>query len=190
MSFFDNLKKKVEEAAGAIRSDSGSESFVFDDIPTTLEGFKALPGADLKNPAATVALTIVALNVYPMDKDASLQMLNYLRGPEPLSNQAISFIRDRFYDDKIYVPRSYFKGAVPENDYAPQAPFTIEVMTTPHTRDCEKEGRLTFYVRSGGADSARPCRVRNKPSTGEWFVEMYEGLLADVRPPKGSDAWA
>ncbi|MBQ9545063.1 MAG: hypothetical protein IJV00_08045, partial [Clostridia bacterium] len=158
MSFFDNLKKKVEEAAASVlKNDSGSESFVFDDIPTTLDGFKALPGADLRNPAAVVALTIVALNVYPMDKDASFAMLNYLRGPEPLSNQAIAFINDRFYDNKIYVPRSYFKGATPDNDYAPQAPFTIEVLTTPHTRDCEKEGRLTFYVNSGGADNPRPC---------------------------------
>lgn len=189
MSFFDDLKKKVENAAKSVVSNS-TESFTFDDIPTTLEALKALPQADLKNPAGVVALTVIAINVYPADKDAAISMLNFLKGPSPVSAQEEAFIKDRFYDGKIYVPRSYFKGATPDNDYTPAAPFTIDVMTNPHTRDAEKEGRLTFWLQSGGADNVRPCTVRNKPSTGEWFVENYQALLADIRVPKSSNPWA
>ena len=189
MSFFDDLKKKIDNVANSSFGRK-SESFVFDDIPTTIDAFKALPQADLKNPAAVVALTVIALNVYPADKDAAVEMLNYLRGPAPLSNIDKQFIRDRFSDNKLYVPRSYFNGATPDNDYSPVPPFTIEVNATPHTCDNEKDGRLTYYVRSGGADSPRPVTVRNKPSTNEWFVTEYSSLLLDIRVPKSSDPWS
>ena len=51
-------------------------------------------------------------------------MLNFLRGPRPLSPYEISFLDDRFRDGNWYVPFSYFKGAIPENDYTPNEPVT------------------------------------------------------------------
>ena len=55
------------------------------------------------------------------------------------------------------------------------------------------DGKQSVIVAlSGGADSMRNITLRNKPSTGQWFVfsDSYRGLLADIRIPKCQDAWA
>ena len=77
MGFFDNLKKKTEEAVKQVFT-SGSKTVTFSDIPTTLEAFKALPQASLKDPYETAALAIVALNLYPVDKEVCYEMLNFV----------------------------------------------------------------------------------------------------------------
>ncbi len=155
-------------------------------LPKSVDDLKQY---DLTKPENTVALTIAALCMYPTDKEACYAMLDYLMGPENLSQQDKLFIRDRFMDGVDYIPRSYFKGATPENDYQGEE-GNIEVLELAHTRDIEKDGYLTFWVRSGGADSPREVRVRTKPSTGEWFVNMFTGLLPGIRTPKSRDKWA
>ena len=47
-----------------------------------------------------------------ISKQIGIEMLNWLKGPSPLSNQEISFIDDRFRDGKTYIPFSYFDGTV------------------------------------------------------------------------------
>ena len=37
------------------------------------------------------------------DKQIGIEMLNWLKGPSPLSNQEISFIDDRFRDGKWFL---------------------------------------------------------------------------------------
>lgn len=81
----------------------------------------------MHSPEGTAILTIAALCLYPENRDESLAMLDYLRGPRPLSIAEKQFIRDRFMD-KDYVPRSYFKGATPDNDYTPDLPYELEVI--------------------------------------------------------------
>ena len=73
MGFFDKLKANVNEALNTVKSEIGgskAENIVFPDIPDTLEGFKALPQAAMANPFDTAALTVAALCVYPMNKEA------------------------------------------------------------------------------------------------------------------------
>ena len=155
-------------------------------LPATLEEMKALPQAALKDPADTAALTVAALCVYPKDKEESLRMLDFLRGPRPLSPMEKQFIRDRFMDSD-YVPRSYFKGAVPANDYKPDEPYTLEF--TESTAQMADEGYKILLIQSGGADSKRQITLRNKPSTGEWFL-WEQMLLVGIRVPQSQDAWA
>ena len=52
----------------------------------------------------------------------------------------------------------------------------------------EEDGYETRYLRSGGADSLRPIKFRNKPSTGEWFL-WEQLLLAGIREPASKDPW-
>ena len=87
--------------------------------------------------------------------------------------------------DKDYVPRSYFKGATPDNDYTPDLPYELEVIDQELP---EEDGYETRYLRSGGADSPRPIKFRNKPSTGEWFL-WEQLLLAGIREPASKDPW-
>ena len=90
---------------------------------------------------------------------------------------------------KDYVPRSYFAGATPDNNYEPSEPYTIKFFENPYARDNIDEGYLTLQVESGGADSPRQIRLRTKPSTGEWFL-WEQFILSDIRPPKAADPWA
>ena len=157
-------------------------------LPANLAELKSLPEGALKKPEHAAALTVAALCMYPVDKDACFEMLNYLHGPKGLSVMDKQFIADRFRD-KDYVPRSYFAGATPDNNYEPSEPYTIKFFENPYARQNIDEGYLTLQVESGGADSPRQIRLRTKPSTGEWFL-WEQFILSDIRPPKSADPWA
>ena len=153
-------------------------------LPKTLEEMKKLPEAGLKDPAGVVFLTLAALCAYESSKDECYRMLDFLRGPRPLSTFDKQFIRDRFMDGAYYIPRSYFVGATPENDYKPSA-YRVNMKESVYAEAGYKKYDLT----SGGADSPRQVVLRNKPSTGEWFL-WDQFLLVGIRTPKSKDAWA
>lgn len=162
-------------------------TITFSKLPETLAELQALPEAGRKHPQDTAALAIAALCLYPRDPEECCRMLDWLRGPRPMSNMEKQFLRDRFMDGKDYIPRSYFTGATPENDYQPAQPLTL-VFRDRANQPVEKEYRI-LEVSSGGADSARAVTLRLKPSTGEWFL-WEQMLLAGIRVPKSRDEWA
>ena len=156
-------------------------------LPKNLEELQALPQADLKTPEGTAALTVAALAVYPTNPEECFRMLNFLRGPRPLSMYEQQFIRDRFMDGKQYIVMSYFKGATPANNYTPNVPYVLEF--TDSAAQFAEEGYKRFDIRSGGADSPRQITLRLKPSTGQWFLwEQY--ILVGIRVPVSQDPWA
>ena len=173
------MKKAVQNAANK------SESVVFAEIPATFEAFTALPQAKMETPFDTAALTVAAFCVYPDNKDLSIQMLNFLRGPRPMSGIDVNFIRDRFMD-KDYVPRSYLKGATPENDYTPQQPYTVVVSENPYSY--ENKGYAKLFVTSGGADSPREILLR-EAKDGKWYL-WDQFILSDIRQPESANPWA
>lgn len=168
----------------------GAESYTvtFAQLPVNLEQLKAMPEGALLKPEHTAALTIAVLCLYPINKGEALRMLEYLQGPRGLSEYDKQFLADRFRD-KDYVPRSYLNGATPQNNYEPAEPYTVTAFENPYSRDQIGEGYLTLHVRSGGADSPRQIKLRNKPSTGQWFL-WEQFLLADIRSPVSADPWA
>ena len=157
----------------------------FNTLPRTLEEFKALPEAAMTSPFYTAALTVAALCRYPQDRDASLAMLEYLRGPRPMSTYEKQFIRDRFMD-KDYVPRSYFVGATPENDYTPSQPYTLHIEENPYSYAEESYAKL--FIRSGGADSPRYVQLR-LAKDGKWYL-WEQFLLSGIREPESLNPWA
>ncbi len=161
------------------------QRITFYDLPETLEAFKVMAEAKQDTPFGTAALTVLAFCVYPKNKELSLQMLDFLRGLRPLSVMDKQFIADRFRD-KDYVPRSYFEGATPQNDYQPAEPYTIAVSENPYSY--QNEGYATLYITSGGADSPRSVQLR-LAKDGKWYLwEQY--ILADIRKPECENAWA
>lgn len=108
------------------------------------------------------------------------------KGPADVSGMEKQFIRERLAG-KQYKARSFFAGATPDNNYTPTTPLTITVSENPYSFDEDNCGVL--YVKSGGADSGRPVKLRKKPSTGQWFVNDIQ-CLADIRTPKEADEWA
>ena len=139
-------------------------------LPSDLEQMRTLPQATLDQPWKTAALTAAALCVWPTAQDMATDMLNWLRG-------------------KDYLPRSYFSGATPENNYTPVQPLAVTVIETAHSNDQGAEGYITLYLDCGGADSPRPIRLRHKPSTGQWFL-WEQFLLPGIRTPASANPWA
>ena len=207
MGLFDTLKKAATDALGnavsntkrnvvsnvtnaassAIKSASTpkeSKTFTFDSLPKTLDEMKNLPEASLDNPFKTAALTVCALSVFPENKEAAKEMLNFLKGPQPLSPFQKQFLRDRLVG-KAYVPRSYFAGTSPSNNYQPSIPYTVTVEENPYSFN--NEGYATLWIRSSGADTPRQVQMRAKGD--KWYLwEIF--LLPDIRVPAELDPWA
>ncbi|MBO4474572.1 MAG: hypothetical protein J5750_06635 [Clostridiales bacterium] len=193
MGLFDSIQNAAASAASAFGGGNGGgqlqrKTVVFQEMPETLEQMLALPEAKMKDPFDVAALTVAALCVWPSNKEESIKMLNFLKGPQPLSPMQISFITDRFRDAD-YVPRSYLKGATPQNNYVPQRPYSVEIYELAHSRDNFSQGYITLNLNSGGADSPRQIQLRTKPSTGEWFL-WEQFILVGIRVPDQANPWA
>ena len=186
MSIFDKLKKNAQTAvkSAAASAFASEETFTFAALPESVAEMKALPEASLASPFATAALTVCALCVFAADKQIGTEMLNFLRGPRPLSNHDISFLNDRFSDGH-HVPFSYFKGAVPANDYTPDTPFIITVTSGLYSD--ANEGYKKLYIKSGGADSPREIVLR-RLGDGRWML-WDQFLLLSIRKAKSDDPW-
>ena len=187
MSIFDKIKKGAAEVAKTATQSftNKSETFTFASLPESLAEMKALPEAELTSPYQTAALTLCALCVYAADKNIGTEMLNWLRGPRPLSGMDISFLNDRFRDG-THVPFSYFEGATPENDYTPTAPFKVTVESNPYS--AANEGYMKLFIKSSGADNAREVVMR-KLGDGRWML-WDQMLLVSIRDPKSKNPWA
>ncbi|MBR4910090.1 MAG: hypothetical protein IKZ47_02055 [Clostridia bacterium] len=202
MGFFDDLKRQAEsflknstgsagQAAGGAAAPApapAAKQFPLAALPQTAEQMRSMPEFTLSNPYAVAAFTVAALNRYSESREDSKAMLNVLKGPEPLSQREIQFINDRFMDGKSYVIRSYFAGSSPENDYTPAPPYTVSVIEYQNSR--ENAGYIKLFLKSSGADSPRQITLRQKPSTGEWFLWEFDGILSGIRIPKSADKWA
>lgn len=188
MSIFDNLNQsmRASDPADASKPAEGSFTFVFSALPESVEELRALPEAALDTPYKTAALAVCALCAYAAAPEIGREMLDFLKGPAPLSPYEISFLNDRFRDSKL-VPFSYFEGAAPENGYAPHKPFTLTVFSNPYS--FQNEGWATLHLNSGGADSPRQIKLRLKPSEGKWYLSE-QMILVGIRPPKAEDPWA
>lgn len=186
MSIFDKLKAPAPAAAPASAQASlPQQTFTFASLPESLAQMQSLPEAALTDPFQTAALTVCALCAYAADRAIGTEMLNWLRGPRPLSPMDISFLNDRFRDGH-HVPFSYFAGAVPGNDYTPARPFTLTVEAGPYAD--ANSGYKKLHIRSGGADNPREIVLRQK-GDGTWLL-WDQFLLLSIRTPKSADPWA
>lgn len=153
-------------------------------LPTSVEELSAM--ADLSSPYNTAALAVAVLCRYEKDVPATLDMLNWLKGPQPLTEFDKQFLRDRLAG-KGYVPRSFLQGTGPDNDYTPPAPpYAVEIGENPYSYT--NEGYAVLWLTSTGADSPRQITLRRK-GDGNWLLWQHS-FIGDVRPPKSADPWA
>lgn len=181
MSIFDRLKNPQPQAG----TQANVQSFTFAALPESLAQMKALPEAALDSPFQAAALSVCALCAYAADKAIGTEMLNWLRGPRPLSPYDLSFLDDRFRDG-YQVIFSYFAGATPENDYIPTQPYTLTFEAGPYAD--ANAGYKKLHIRSGGADSPREIVLR-QTAQGKWCL-WDQFLLVGIRQPKSKNPWA
>ena len=178
----DNAVKNAKKRASVKH-----KSVKFEKLPQNVEEMKAMRTFDQKDEYAVAAFTVAALLRFVSSPEDGKAMLNVLKGPEDVSNLEVQMMYERL-SDSDYLIRSYFKGAEPENNYQPKDPWTVEMEEYSNSRDIDNY--LYLYIVSGGADNPRQIQLRRKPSTGEWFVWVFEGLLMDIRIPVSEDKWA
>ena len=196
MGLFDSISRSAGRAIGNATANAVTgavneaqrkkETFTFTTIPRSVADLKALPESDLSTPFKTCALTMLVLLNYADDVNATIEMLNFLKGPEPMNPYQIQFLKDRLVG-KEYVVRSFFEGSSPQNNYIPTEPLKITVYDNPYSYP--EAGWATLHMNSTGADSPRQIKCRLKPSTNQWF--LVENLaLSDIRTPVAADPWA
>ena len=101
--------------------------------------------------------------------------------------QAVTqFLRDRLRG-KTYLPLAYFDGATPQNGYTPSRPYTLQVLPDLRPQDVEP-GYLRVYLKTAGADSPRPMKLRQKGTN--WYLWEYSSILSGIRIPVQDDPWA
>ena len=162
-------------------------TLTFDALPTTLEEFKALPQASLSKPEYASALFIVAMTQYKKNREEVYKMIDVLKGPAPLSPMDKNWLNDRMMDKGEWLLYSYFAGATPANEYTPAKPFSLTFADEPYSYKDETSRKL--FIKSAGADSPRPVITRLKPSTGQWFITDYAGIMLSIVVPDSQDPW-
>ena len=178
----DKRRITAEEKKGRIKT----MQITFQSLPASFTEFAALPQQDLTKPENTCALFLCALNLFVQDREEGVRAINLLKGPVQLSNMDIQFLRDRFLD-QTYLPRVYFEGATPQNNYTPFQPYRVDILPDPRPQDMP-EGYLRYYVKSAGADNPRAMKVRRKGD--QWYIWEYFGVVMGVRVPAALDPWA
>ena len=193
MSLFDKIKDQAaDEAAQAANNSSAggnkSVAVTFAAMPETLAEFTALPQAAMQTPFDTAALFVAALCVYPLNKNDSIAMINYLRGPNPMAPREIQFLADRMaQNNKVgFLGASYLNGATPQNDYSPSEPFVIAVSESIYSYDTQ--GCAKLYIKSSGGDTPRSITMR-QAKDDKWYLWEYSTLLTDIRAPESTNPW-
>ena len=161
-----------------------NKTYTFSGIPQNVSQLSALPEAALASPFQAAALTVVALCRYCQSTQDGIDMLNFLKGPQPLSPYEKQFLRDRL-SGKAYLPFSFFAGSSVQNNYTPTMPYTITIKDDPYTY--AEDGYAKLQIQSSGADLVRPVKLRRKGN--QWFL-WEQFLLSSIREPAANDPWA
>ena len=166
-------------------NETGKKSIEFTVLPATLDQFTALPQAGLQSPYDTAAMFVAALSLYTQNRNESIAMINFLKGPVPLSPRELGLFKTQVMD---YLARSYFADATPQNGYTPSQPYTVVVSDNPYSY--ASHGYAKLFVHCGGADSPRPIEMR-LAKDGRWYLSGFgASLLAGIRKPDSADPWA
>lgn len=155
-------------------------------LPQTAEQLKAF---DLTNEYQAGMALVCTLANFKNNYANALKMLDYIMGPSSPSEYDENFIKNQL-DQYPYVMDSYFEGASVANDYTYNVPVKLVMHENLYSRD--NDGYVNLWIQSAGADNGRSFTLRQKGSTGEWFLfsDSYKGLMAGIRQPASSDPWA
>jgi hypothetical protein len=169
------------------------EPIEIDGLPQSVEGFIALRDQVAQRPQGGAAMMVVALLMYAEDEDLGRQCLAIAVDRDKLSEGPKGYegwqlrasdiwLLHSQIKGKPHIPRSYVKGAIPENGYRlPAPPYVFEFSDNPHSGDPET-GMYKVFVTSSGASSPRPVTVKRNDQ-GIWKAYEWSTLIVGVQEP-------
>jgi hypothetical protein len=170
-------------------------SVTIDQLPQSVETFLALQDEVARTPQGGAAMMVLALLLYADDVALGHSCLAVAVDEDRLSEGAEGhagwqlrgrqrqLIRTQI-GGRPHTPRSYIKGASPENGYQmPPPPYELAFSDNPYSGEIAS-GTYKVFVASSGAASPRPVMVRRDPA-GIWKACEWSSLLMGVRDPAG-----
>ena len=168
-----------------------------DQLPQSVEAFIALQEQVARTPQGGAAMMVVALLLYADDAELGGRCLAAAVDRDRLFEGAgghdgwqlrgtdWQLIRNQI-GGRPHTPRTYIKGATPENGYRlPPPPYELKFSANPYSGDVET-GAYKVFVASSGAASARPVTV-HRDQAGIWKAHEWSSLLVGVRAPAQQD---
>lgn len=121
------------------------------------------------------------------DKEKGLAQLNSMM-KEPTDEKFWGF-HDTMNAGGSHIWRSYAKGTTPANQYKIESipDMQIETYFQEGEAPTPESTLIRMFVRSSGADSARPLKLE-KDDRGEWRIQEFSSLCVGVRPPVDPNA--
>ena len=141
-------KEAATQAAGNAASKAISEKVTFKAFPTTFEEFQAFQAEYGKTPEGTIAVQLVAMEMYRHDKKVGQQCLALCNTDTNLSSvtrRLNKLYRENDSYARPYLVAAMLQGAKPSNGYNPNKPYTIRLRQDP-TKSTERSQMLKGYV--------------------------------------------
>ena len=178
-SLYPRGAMQVAEPMVTAAFSGASASYTFNRLPQNVSGLKELaleiPQTEFRNVAA---MYLVSLLRYADSEQDGLEMIDWLRGSaRPQTNFEKSFIKDRL-SGKKYLPRAYFEGAVPENNYTPDKPLKVTLTTDAAPPPA---GYHYCHFFTSGADAER--RIVLFETNGLNYLWEYNSTFLQVKDP-------
>ena len=158
-------------------------------LPRDFQEFKARYEKEARTEQGALHLFFEAVYCYLKveTRDEASKMLRYAtHSSQPIErmNTLATFV-ERMKDESLHhIFRSYAVGATPQNNYG-MSPDNFKFEVT--RRATHPDGDVTLYIKSSGADSPRPVRMRKHD--GLWYTTSVGSIITKIRDPKSvSDA--
>ncbi len=164
-----------------------------DALPKSVEEFVALRDQIAQTPEGGAAMMILALHAYTEDEELGRQCLTIAvdrdrlqEGPDgykgwQLRRSNMQRIKSQL-QRQAYIPKSYIKGATPENGYQlPAPPHVFTIADNPYSGD-PASGKCKLFVVCSGADSPRPVALKRN-NRGIWKASEWSSLIVGMRAP-------
>lgn len=153
-------------------------------LPETMEEFEARVAEKALEPKQAVKLWFDAVFVYlNVDKELGAQMITLMTKDKEWQKKTYFMAALK---ERPYIFRSYAKDSSPDNDYE-MNPNKYELVVEKTDRkpyaDKEEDEYVKMFLKSSGADSARPI-VFQRNIRGEYKVYEFSSIYVGIRPPK------
>jgi hypothetical protein len=176
-----------------------AQKVTLDKLPTSVDEFIEMRDKIAQTPEGGATTMIVALLLYAQNPELGLPCLTIALEKDQLMDgkggykdkvpaKNAMYLIEQVSEEKkkTYVPRSYFKGTSPENAYElPSGKLELEFNSNPYSGDV-KSGKYKIFVKSSGADTARPITLKMNDKR-IWKAHEFSSLVVGTKAPAVKD---